>query len=152
MFPFPIAFSLIPQVDDFESDGYTKEEHKMINETRKILDNSELKITSTCVRVPVPITHCESINLELSKPVDLSSVYNALENMKGIKVLGKDNYEDYPMPYNSVGKDDVFVGRIRRDLSCENGLTMWVVSDNLRKGSALNAIQIMEVAISMGHI
>jgi aspartate-semialdehyde dehydrogenase len=152
VFPHPIAFSLIPQIDSFESDGYTKEEHKMINETRKILHNSELKITSTCVRVPVPITHCESINLELSNQVDLNSVYDALDSMKGLEVLGKGNFQEYPMPYNSAGKDSVFVGRIRQDLSCENGITLWVVSDNLRKGAALNAIQIMETALSMGQV
>jgi aspartate-semialdehyde dehydrogenase len=152
VFQHPIAFSLIPQIDVFESDGYTREEHKMINETRKILHNSEIKITSTCVRVPVPITHCESINLELSKPVDLNSVYDALDSMKGIEVLGKENFQEYPMPYNSSGKDPVFVGRIRKDLSCENGIALWVVSDNLRKGAALNVIQIMETALSMGQI
>ena len=152
VFPHQIAFSLIPQVDDFESDGYTKEEHKIINETRKILHKPDLRISATCVRVPVPVVHCESINLELDKSVDSTSVYDAFDRMQGIKVLGRNNYEEYPMPHNSVGKDDVFVGRIRQDLSCDNGLIMWVTSDNLRKGAALNAIQIMEAAFSMGHL
>ena len=151
IFPYPIAFSLIPQVDDFEPDGYTKEEHKMINETRKILHNPEMRITSTCVRVPVPITHCESINLELSDNLDLQSIYNSLDSMTGIEVLGKNNFEEYPMPFNSSGKDSVFVGRIRKDLSCENGFSMWLASDNLRKGAALNALQIMEKAFSIKY-
>ena len=110
-----------------------------------------MRITSTCVRVPVPITHCESINLELSDNLDLQSIYNSLDSMTGIEVLGKNNFEEYPMPFNSSGKDSVFVGRIRKDLSCENGFSMWLASDNLRKGAALNALQIMEKAFSIKY-
>ncbi|MGL5416878.1 MAG: aspartate-semialdehyde dehydrogenase [Clostridium sp.] len=146
-FPYPIAGNCLPHIDVFLENGYTKEEMKMIEETRKILHNPDLKITATTVRVPVLNSHSESINLELNKEFELSDVVNLLEKAKGITVVNDVSNLEYPTPLSVSGQDDVFVGRIRRDFSIDNGLNLWVVADNIRKGAALNAVQIAELII-----
>ena len=143
-FAHPIAGNCIPQIDVFESNGYTKEEMKMINETRKILHNPDMPITATAVRVPVLNAHSESINVEFENGFELSDVIETLKNAKGITVQHDPEKNFYPMPIFASDKDDVFVGRIRRDESVKNGINLWVVADNLKKGAALNAIQIAE--------
>lgn len=143
-FPHPIYNNCLPHIDVFKEDGYTKEEHKMIDETRKILHKPDLAITATTVRVPVVNCHCESINIEFDKPFDISDVRTLLENYPGIVVVDDVDNDVYPLPTKADGHDEVFVGRIRRDYSIENGLNIWVVADNLRKGAASNAIQILE--------
>jgi len=146
-FPHQIYNNCLPHIDVFTENGYTKEEEKMINETRKILHKQDLKITATCVRVPVLNCHCESINLELENNFDIKDIYTTLANFKNITVLDKPDENLYPLPTLVSGKDNVFVGRIRRDYSIENGLNLWVVADNIRKGAATNAIQILEKLI-----
>ena len=146
-FPHPIYNNCIPHIDVFMENGYTKEEEKMINETKKILHKPNLKITATCVRVPVINCHCESINLEFEKEFDIKDVYNTLENFENITVIDNPTKNLYPLPTFVSGKDTVFVGRIRKDFSIENGLNLWVVADNIRKGAAINAIQILEKLI-----
>ena len=146
-FPHPIYNNCLPHIDVFMENGYTKEEQKMINETRKILHRPDLKITATCVRVPIINCHCESINLEFEKSFDINGVYSTLENFENITVIDKPEENLYPLPTNVSGKDNVFVGRIRRDYSIENGLNLWVVADNIRKGAVTNAIQILEKLI-----
>ena len=152
VYPHQIAFSLIPQVDDFMSDGYTKEEHKMINETKKILHDKDLNISATCVRVPVFYCHSEAISVDFEDEVDLNSVISTFKNSQGIKIINDGQNEDYPTPSFVQGKDDIYIGRIRKDSSNRKGLNFWIVSDNLRKGAALNAIQIMESAINLKKI
>lgn len=146
-FPHPIAYNLIPHIDVFLENGYTKEEMKMINETKKIMHRSDLKITATTVRVPVFYGHSESINVEFEKSFDINEVKETLKNSKGIVLMDDVNNNVYPMPILAEGKDEVFVGRIRRDESVENGINMWVVADNIRKGAATNAVQIAELLI-----
>jgi len=143
-FPHPIYNNCLPHIDTFLENGYTKEEVKMINETKKILHKPDLKITATCVRVPVLNCHCESINLEFEKEFDIEDVYDTLGSFENITIIDKPYENLYPLPTFVSGKDDVFVGRIRRDFSIENGLNLWVVADNIRKGAATNAIQILE--------
>ena len=142
----------VPQIDVFLDDGYTKEEHKMINETRKILNRPNLPITSTCVRVPVQNCHSESINVEFEKPIDINEIKELMQNSKG--VILEDDIENniYPLARNVSGKDEVFVGRIRKDYSVENGINFWCVGDNLRKGAATNAVQILEELIKIGQL
>ncbi|WP_333859202.1 aspartate-semialdehyde dehydrogenase [Clostridium sp.] len=146
-FPFPIAGNVIPHIDTFLENGYTKEEMKMINETKKILHDDTLKITATTVRVPVVYGHSESINIELKKDFELEDIFNLYKECKGIVL--KDNVQngEYPMPIDAAGKNEVYVGRIRRDFSVDSGLNLWVVADNIRKGAATNAIQIAECLI-----
>ena len=146
-FPYPIAGNCLPHIDVFLDNGYTKEEIKMIEETKKILHNSNLKITATAVRVPVLNSHSESINVELEKPYELNDIINLFINAKGLTVYDNINELEYPTALMASGKDDVFVGRIRRDFSTDNGLNLWVVADNIRKGAALNAVQIAELLI-----
>ena len=146
-FPYPIYNNCLPHIDTFLENGYTKEEEKMINETRKILHKPNLKITATCVRVPVINCHCESTNLELEKEFDIKDIYKTLENFKNITIIDNIKENKYPIPTKVSGKDNVFVGRIRRDYSIKNGLNLWVVADNIRKGAATNAIQILEKLI-----
>lgn len=143
-FPYPIFNNCIPQIDVFLDNGYTKEEIKMINETKKILHDYNLKVTATTVRVPVLNCHSESINIELLNNYNLEDIINLFNNTNGLVVYDKKESLEYPMPILANGKDDIYVGRIRRDFSVENGLNIWVVADNLRKGAALNAIQILE--------
>ncbi len=146
-FPYPIAGNCLPQIDVFLENGYTKEEMKMIEETRKILHSNDLKITATTVRVPVSNSHSESINVELDSSFELEDIFKLFEKTEGLTVYDNLAELKYPTALNTSGQDDVFVGRIRRDFSLDNGLNLWVVADNIRKGAALNAVQIAEVLI-----
>lgn len=146
-FSHPIAGNVLPHIDVFEKNGYTKEETKMINETRKILGEPSLRITATTVRVPVFNGHSESINVEFEKQFDLQELKDVLKQSQGIIVEDDVENNIYPMPINSSGKDEVFAGRIRRDESVESGINMWVVADNIRKGAATNAVQIAQELI-----
>ena len=143
-FPYPIFNNCIPHIDVFLNDGYTKEEHKMIDETRKILNKPDLAITATTVRVPVQNCHSESINIEFEKEIDLYDIRVLLQNSPGVIVVDDPEKNYYPLSTKANGNDEVFVGRIRRDFSVKNGLNLWVVADNLRKGAASNAVQILE--------
>ncbi len=147
MFLHPIANNCIPHIDTFLDNGYTKEEMKMINETRKILHDDSLKITATTVRVPVENSHSESINVEFYEKFDLDELIKDLENMQGVVVLNDHTKNQYPLATISNGTDEVYIGRIRRDESLENGINMFVVADNIRKGAASNAVQIAEYII-----
>ena len=146
-FPHQIAFNLIPQIDIFLDNGYTKEEIKLVNETRKIMEDDSIKITSTCIRVPVYFAHSESINIETEKKLTVDDAKKILSKAPGIVLIDDTKKSKYPMPLDAEGKNEVFVGRIREDESLDKGLNLWVVSDNLRKGAALNAIQIAELLI-----
>lgn len=146
-FPYPIAGNLLPHIDSFLENGYTKEEMKMVNETRKILHDENLKITATTVRVPVLNSHSESINVELNSSFELEDIFELYKNADGVILEDDVNNLVYPMPISASGKDEVYVGRIRRDFSVDNGLNLWVVADNIRKGAALNTIQIAECLI-----
>lgn len=146
-FPYPIYTNCIPHIDVFMEDSYTKEEHKMIEETRKILNKPDLAITATAVRVPIVNCHGESINIEFEKDFDLYDVKMLLQNSPGIIVADNLEKNKYPLASYANGYDDVFVGRIRRDFSVKYGINLWVVADNLRKGAATNAIQILEKLI-----
>ena len=145
VFVKPIAYNLIPQIDTFLDNGYTKEEMKMIDETKKILGVKDLKVTATTVRVPVFYGHSEAINIELERPFELDHVKELLANAKGVVLMDDVSNNVFPTPLDSVGKDDVFIGRVRRDESVENGLNLWCVADNIRKGAATNAVQIVEL-------
>lgn len=147
-FPYPIFNNCLPHIDVFLDNGYTKEEEKMINETRKILGKPNLKITATTVRVPVFNSHSESINIEFEKKVDIDDVINTLKKAPGIIIQDNKNTNEYPLSSFVTGKDEVFVGRIRRDYSVESGINIWVVADNIRKGAATNAVQILENLIN----
>ena len=147
-FPHPIYNNCLPHIDDFLENGYTKEEMKMVNETRKILGNPDLKVTATTVRVPVLNCHSESINVELEKDFKLDTLKETLANFPGIIVEDNTLENEYPLATHSSGHDEVYVGRIRRDFSVENGVNLWVVADNIRKGAATNAIQIVELLIA----
>lgn len=146
-FPYPIAGNVIPQIDVFLDNGYTKEEMKMIKESRKILHDDELKVTATTVRVPVLNSHSESINIELNSEFELADVIELFNTTEGLIVYDDPSNIKYPTPLELSGRDEVFVGRIRRDFSVDNGLNIWVVADNIRKGAALNAVQIAEFMI-----
>ncbi|HSP47814.1 MAG TPA: aspartate-semialdehyde dehydrogenase [Clostridiaceae bacterium] len=146
-FPYDIAGNVIPQIDVFLENGYTKEEMKMVEETRKILSLPDLKVTATCVRVPVFTSHSVSINVELKKDFDLKDVFELFENTEGVVVQDDLSKLVYPMPLYAAGTDPVYVGRIRRDFSRDKSLNLWVVADNIRKGAALNAVQIAEKMI-----
>lgn len=144
----PIYHNLIPQIDVFTPEGYTKEELKMVNETRKIFHNPEMRVTATTVRVPVPNCHSESINVELKKPFDIEELKQDLANAQGLILVDDIANCVYPMPCTCDNKDEVFVGRVRRDFSVENGINLWCVADNIRKGAATNAVQIAEYLIA----
>lgn len=144
-YPHPIAFNCLPHIDEFTDNGYTKEEIKMIEETKKILHDDKIKITSTTVRVPVRYGHCVSANIEFEKQFEISEIYNTLKTSKGIVVLDDVKNNIYPMPIEVEGKDEVYVGRIRRDFSVDNGINLWIVADNIRKGAATNTVQIAEL-------
>ena len=146
-FPRPIAYNMLPHIDVFMEDGYTKEEWKMIVETRKILHDENLRITATTVRVPVFYGHSESINVEFCKKCEKQDVVNALENFPGIVVMDDVKNNVYPTPLDAENHDEVFVGRIRMDESVDSGANLWVVADNIRKGAATNAVQIVELLI-----
>ena len=141
-----IAFNAIPHIDVFSDDGYTKEELKMTNETKKILD-SKIELTATCVRLPVLVSHSESVNIELEKPFTLEKVREALDNFEGCKVVDERSDGGYITPLEAEGRDETFISRIREDKTLNNGLNMWIVSDNLLRGAALNAVEIAEKLI-----
>jgi aspartate-semialdehyde dehydrogenase len=143
-YPYQIDMNIIPQIDVFTENGYTKEEMKMILETKKILQDDSIKVTATCVRIPVMGGHSESVNIEFENDFDLADVKKLLENFEGISVVDDIANLQYPMPLHAHDKDDVFVGRLRRDETQNNTLNCWIVSDNLRKGAATNAVQIAE--------
>mgnify|MGYP001184919979 FL=1 len=142
-FAYQLAYNLIPQVDSFTENGYTKEELKMYNETRKIM-HSNIKVSATCVRVPVLRAHSESVWVETEQPISVEEAKKAFNNTPGLVLMDNTDNLEYPMPLFLEGKDEVFVGRVRKDLSNENGLTFWSVSDQIKKGAALNAVQIAE--------
>ena len=144
---YQIAFNLIPQIDVFQDNLYTKEEMKMINETHKILEDNEIGITATTVRVPVYRSHAESVNVELEKEVSLDAIKEALAKFDGVTVQDDPAEMEYPMPLMTSGKDDVYVGRIRKDYSVANAVNLWLCGDQIRKGAALNALQIAEYMI-----
>lgn len=146
-YPYPIHRNAIPQCDVFEDNGYTKEEMKLTNETKKILKDDTVHVTATAIRIPVVGGHSESVNVTFSKDFDINEVRSILKEFPGITVQDNTDVKTYPMPIYAEGKDDVFVGRIRRDLSQENSLNMWIVADNLRKGAATNAVQIAEYLV-----
>jgi aspartate-semialdehyde dehydrogenase len=152
VYPHQIAFNLLPEIDVFLDDGYTKEEWKLIHETRKILHDESIAVSATCVRVPVVTGHSEAIHIEFSNPMSPEEARNILATAPGVKVLDDTPISLYPHPWAAAGTDEVFVGRIRRDASHPHGLAIWVVADNLRKGAALNAIQIAEQLISKGWL
>ena len=146
VYPYTIYQNVIPHCDDFQENGYTKEEMKLTNETKKILDE-KIQVSATAVRVPVVVGHSESVNISFDNPFELNDVRDVLEGAPGVVVVDNPGEKKYPMPNSCEGKDDVFVGRIRRDFTQENTLNMWIVSDNLRKGAATNTIQIAEYLI-----
>jgi len=143
-FPHPIAGNCIPQIDVFLSDGYTKEERKMMDETRKILGDETLKITATCVRVPVVGGHSEAVTVEFEQPVNVEEARELLRQAPGVTVMDDPARQHYPLAQEARARDDVFVGRLRRDPSAANALSLWIVADNVRKGAATNAVQIAE--------
>jgi len=147
-YPKPIAYNVLPHIDVFGENGYTKEEMKMILETRKILHLDDLKITATTVRVPVYSSHSESINIELDSAFELEEVMELFKNAPGVVLMDDVKNGVYPTALDAAGKDEVFIGRVRRDESVENGINLWCVADNVRKGAALNAVQIAELLIA----
>lgn len=151
-YPYPIHRNAIPACDMFQDDGYTKEELKLVNETRKILNDNSIGITATAVRIPVVGGHSESVNVEFHEDFDMQEVRKLLQDSDGLTLQDNPDTNQYPMPIYAEGKDDVFIGRLRRDYSQPNTLNMWVVSDNLRKGAATNAVQIAEYLLKNGHI
>jgi aspartate-semialdehyde dehydrogenase len=151
VYPYQIAFNCLPQIDSFMDSGYTKEEMKMVNETRKIMGDDSIRVSATCVRVPVFRGHSEAVNIETERKISADQAREILAYAEGVTVYDHPQDLIYPMPLEASGHDDVLVGRIREDQSIENGLDLWIVSDNLRKGAALNAIQIAEELIPGGR-
>ncbi len=151
-FPYPIFGNCIPHIDVFLDNGYTKEEDKMIFETKKILGDQDIKVTATCVRVPVYYGHSESINIEFMKPCTVEEVKEVLSKAEGVVLQDDVANNVYPMALTAENKDEVFVGRIRKDFTVESGVNLWCVADNIRKGAATNAVEIAEKAIEMGAV
>jgi aspartate-semialdehyde dehydrogenase len=147
VYPHQIAFNCLPHIDVFLDNGYTKEEMKMVNETRKIMEDPTIRVTATTVRVPVVHSHSESVNIETEKKITPQEVRELLSKAPGIKVVDNPALNEYPLAIHAAGRDETFVGRIREDDSIPNGINLWVVSDNVRKGAALNAVQIAEILI-----
>ena len=147
VYPHQIAFNCLPHIDVFFENGYTKEEMKMVNETKKIMEDESIRVTATTVRVPVFYGHSESVNIETEKKITAGQVREILSKAPGVIVVDDPKKNEYPLAINAAGKDETFVGRIREDESIPNGINMWVVSDNIRKGAALNAVQIAEILI-----
>ncbi len=147
-YPHQIAFNALPQVESFTGNGYSTEEMKIVDETRKIMRAPEIQISATCVRVPVAVSHSAAVHVELTHSIEPGEVRDILSAFPGVTVVDDPHSSVYPMPIDAEGHDDVFVGRIRRDISHPNGIAMWIVSDNLRKGAGLNAIQIAEELLS----
>jgi len=152
VYPHQIAFNLLPHIGQFLPSGYTEEEMKLVNETRKIMEDPSIAITATCVRVPVFISHSEVVTIETKEKISVEKVREILSSSPGVIVKDKPQENSYPLPIEAAGKDEVFVGRIREDESITNGINLWVVADNLRKGAALNTIQIAELLIQEGLI
>jgi len=150
-FPYQLAFNVIPQIDVFQPNGYTKEEMKMYNESRKIM-HSDIKVSATCVRVPSLRSHSQSVWVETETPISVDVAKDAFANGEGLVLKDDPAKLEYPMPLFLAGKDPVYVGRVRKDLSDENGLTFWIVGDQIKKGAALNAVQIAEYLIKEGNI
>ncbi|MSQ79465.1 MAG: aspartate-semialdehyde dehydrogenase [Flavobacteriaceae bacterium] len=151
-YPHHIDMNVLPHIDVFLENGFTKEEIKMVNETRKIMRAPSMQVNSTCVRVPVSAGHSESVNVEFEQPFELHEIYSILRNTSGVIVQDDIKNNVYPMPLNCADKDEVFVGRIRRDESIANGLNLWIVADNLRKGAATNAVQIAQYLLERGLV
>ena len=147
VYPHQIAFNCLPQIDVFLENGYTKEEMKMVNETRKIMEDPTIRVTATTVRVPVIHSHSESVNVETEKKLTVKEVKEILSRAPGVLVVDNLALSEYPLAIHAAGRDETFVGRIREDESIPNGINMWIVSDNIRKGAALNAVQIAEILI-----
>jgi len=147
VYPWQIAFNVLPHIDSFLENGYTKEEMKMVNETKKIMEDDSIKVTATTVRVPVFYGHSESVNIEFEKDLTPDKARKLLKKAPGVRVIDDPAKNKYPLAIHAAGKDDTFVGRIRRDDSVPYGLNLWVVADNIRKGAALNAVQIAEVLV-----
>jgi aspartate-semialdehyde dehydrogenase len=147
VYPHQIAFNCLPHIDVFLDNGYTKEEMKMVNETRKIMEDDSIRVTSTTVRVPVFYSHSEAVNIETEKKLTADQVREILSKAPGVTVVDDPRKNEYPLATEAAGKDETFVGRIREDESIPNGINLWVVSDNIRKGAALNAVQIAEILI-----
>jgi aspartate-semialdehyde dehydrogenase len=148
VYPYQIAFNCLPQIDDFLPTGYTKEEMKLAHETRKIMSDDSIQVTATTVRVPVYVGHSESVNIETVRKLGANDARAILSSAPGVLVYDDPTHKIYPMPLDVAGKDDVYVGRIREDDSIPNGLNLWIVADNLRKGAALNAVQIAELLVA----
>ncbi len=146
--PHPIAFNVIPEIDTYLENGYFNEEWKIVQETRKIMHAPNMAISATAVRVPVYVSHSEAVHMELTDPMDPREVREILSRAQGVQVIDNPAAHEYPLPTSVAGTDDVFVGRIRKDVSHPNGIAMWVVGDNVRKGAALNTVQIAEVLLS----
>ena len=151
-YPHRIAFNLLPQVEEFVEEGYTKEEMKVLNESRKILGDPDLRLAATCVRVPVEVSHCEAVTVEFDTPISVTDARTAIAEFPGITLMDQPNESIYPMPSNSAGEDQVMVGRVRRDLAHDNGIVFWLAADNLRKGAALNALQIMDECLKRNRL
>ena len=150
-FPYQLAYNVIPQIDVFQDNGYTKEEMKMYNETRKIM-HSDVQVSATCVRVPALRSHSESIWVETERPVSPEEARKAFAEGEGLVLMDNPEKKEYPMPLFLAGKDPVYVGRIRKDLANENGLAFWIVGDQIKKGAALNAVQIAEYLLKVGNL
>ena len=150
-FAYQLAYNVIPQIDVFTDNGYTKEEMKMFHETRKIM-HSDVACSAMCVRVPSLRSHSEAVWIETERPISIEEAREAIEKGEGIQLMDDPATKTYPMPLFLAGKDDVFVGRIRKDLANENGLTLWLVGDQIKKGAALNAVQIGEYLIEQGAV
>jgi len=147
VYPHQIAFNLLPHIGNFLPNGYTEEEMKLVNETRKIIEDENIAVTATCIRVPVFISHSEAVNLQTEKKITPAQVKSILMNAPGVILQDKPEENIYPLPLETAGKDEVFVGRIREDFSTDKGINLWIAADNLRKGAALNTIQIAELLI-----
>jgi aspartate-semialdehyde dehydrogenase len=152
VYPHQIAFNVLPEIDVFFDDGYTKEERKMLEETRKIMHAEEILVSATCVRVPVLVGHSEAVHVEFTRPLSPEDAQKIMSRSPGVRVLDDTSISLYPQAWSAAGTDEVFVGRIRKDVSLPNGLAMWIVADNLRKGAALNAVQIAEEMIKRGWV
>jgi len=147
VYPHQIAFNCLPHIDSFLENGYTKEEMKMVNETRKIMEDPTIRVTATTVRVPVLYSHSESVNIETEKKLTVQEVREILSRAPGVRVVDNPALNEYPLAIHAAGRDETFVGRIREDESIPNGINLWIVSDNIRKGAALNAVQIAEILV-----
>jgi len=150
VYPHQIAFNLLPHIGSFLPDGYTEEEMKLVNETRKIMEDDSIAVTATCVRVPVFNSHSEAVTMETEEKIGVEEIREILSQTSGVILQDDPGNNLYPLPIKTSGRDEVFVGRIREDTSCERGINLWIVADNLRKGAALNAVQIAELLIEQG--